>query len=163
MNLKISSKQKYLILTVLIIVGVIACLQLNIRISGDWVAIAGLSFALWQILIAVNGAEEGRIDKLREAIAKLEEAALKRDFYHDQVLSQVQRELTMLTTQFEHHQETHGHKGLTDEVLRMKDRIAELGAALAGLARSAEVTRRLEKLEKRFGDRTSLLEPHEKT
>lgn len=156
MNLKISNKQKYLILAVLIVVGAITCLQLNIKISGDWVAIAGLLFALWQIVIAINQTEEGRIDKLREAIAKLEEASLKRDFYHDQVLSQIQRELVMLTTQFEHHQETHGHKGLTEEVLRMKDEIAKLGAGLAGLARSAEVTRRLEKLEERFNNSKSL-------
>jgi hypothetical protein len=150
MNLKISNKQKYLILTVLIVMGAIACLQLNIKISGDWVAIAGLLFALWQIVIAINGAEEGRIDKLREAIAKLEEASLKRDFYHDQVLSQIQRELVMLTTQFEHHQQAHGHKGLIEETLRIKDELARLGAGLAGLARSAETVRRLERLEEKI-------------
>lgn len=111
----------------------------------------GLLFSIWQILISLESAQESRLSKMADKIYKeideIRIASDKRDFYHEQQLGLLSNYVAEMRSHLEHHQTQLGHHGTLEQLLLVKDQMADLRASVAAIGRQGEVILKLEKLQ----------------
>jgi flagellar motor protein MotB len=151
-----SSRDKLLL--ILIIGIIVAIIFHSIPVSfkssdtGNYIAIAALFIALWQVQDAKEAKTQGAIAGLRkeleDAISKVESDGDRRDSYHDQQLAQIQQQLASLSQQSQSQQED--ARRLYDHIFENKDKLAEHGATLAVLGKQGEIILAVNNLRSEF-------------
>jgi hypothetical protein len=109
------------------------------NLLGLGIGAIALGFTVWSTMLGVTGAEESKVDKIMDAIAKLREESDRRDVFHERELSQIQRELAAIVEQVQFHQNDIGHKGTLEQLFGVKDELASHKATLAVLTKQGEI------------------------
>jgi hypothetical protein len=115
---------------------------------GIGLATVGAMLALWQVVLAINTANDTKEASLQSVLEGIRKESDDRDRHHDQRLADIQSQLASLSTQLELHQASLGHTGSLNQILAIKDQLSDVRAALAVSTRQGEIFLKLDRLEK---------------
>ncbi len=119
---------------------------------NEILTLLGVAFALVQILLSFNAINDSRVNVIQaqfdKNFAELKNISDQKDLSHEQDINKIKQSLFALETYIKNHDKSPGHQTMVSEILRIKDEIHNLRAAIAVLTKQGEIELKLRKMQK---------------